>query len=158
MKKLKPIVLGMLVMVTTLSFISGNNFISTGFGFQEEKMVSVKEFKEFINKDLITPIRTCFTEAYPHAFMSKCYSTIEFEFGDSQSALTDESLLYSSYSISGNVFFINCGQRQHVCGIKAIHATREIQIQESFLSEWTTKDAYLKSFCERVKATDHNQE
>lgn len=151
MKKLKLIAIGILLVITTLSFETKNNFITEGlslFGLQEENTVTVKEFKEFVDTELLSPIKVCYREAYPHAFMTKCYSDIKLVF---DYEMTDESLISTIYEMYANVVYDNCNRQMHVCRIKVLYSEKKIEVQESFLSDWVSKDEYLKSFCEKVK-------
>jgi hypothetical protein len=152
MKKLKFFSLTLVLIAGSLSFMSRNNFNPNGLEvFQTEKMVSVADFKEMVNTDVIAPIVTCYSEAYPHAFMTKCYSSIDFQFTREYQGTADDQLLYANYPVQGNVIFTDCGQENHVCALKVTYSAKEILVQESFLGDWIPLRDYLDRFCKKMK-------
>lgn len=154
MKKLHYFSISLIVLLTLLSFMSRQNLNPNGneyFNGPTEKLVSVKVIREWMVKELCQPIRDCYELAYPHAFMTKCYSNVEFTFGRQNQWMTDETTLNEDYDLSGNIILTVCEEENYLCKVKANYKTKKIEVQETFQGEWKSKDAYLKEFCAKME-------
>ena len=110
MKKIHYLSISLIALLALLSFMSRQNLNPNGseyFNGPNEKLVSVKEIREWLVKELCQPIRDCYELAYPHAFMTKCYSNVTFSFGRGDEWMTDETTLNEEYDITGNIKFFD---------------------------------------------------
>lgn len=158
--KTKKIVFSTLILCfLTLSVMGKNNFnIGWSLLDDEVKMISEAQVNEFVGKKLVQPIKTCYTEANPHAFMTKCYSDIHFVFDKQYDwQITEdkpEREFYENQQIVGELVFTDCGMKRHIGQVKVRMDLKTVQVQESFFSDWESADDFTSSFCERVKNTD----
>lgn len=158
MKKAKIIFASLILCLLTLSVMGKNNVNLTFdlFGFDdEENTVSEKEIREFVGKELVDPIKACYVEANPDAFMTKCPSEFLFNFDKPHWAGADyKPTYYKGQPVQGELVFLDCTVEQHICKAQVNVSKNEIKVQESFFSDWVTAKDFNKTFCERVKKKD----
>lgn len=154
MKRIQKLSILMLIAFFVLSFATRNNFNPAGkdwLGLESEKMVKYQEIIDLVNTRISTPIRECYVEVFPHAFMMKCRTDIVFS-SESDAYNTDHSLeVYADYPVQGELVFIECESRHHLCDVQVTHSTGEIKVQESYFSPWISDQEYTQSFCEKIK-------
>src|SRR5687768_9887806 len=111
MNRTRKTTLLLLTVFSVLSFATRNNFNPTGkdwLGLEDEQMVKAQEVIDLVNEKLNQPIRACYVEVNPHAFMMKCRTDIAFEF-EHDAYNSDPSLeVYANYPVGGKLTFIEC--------------------------------------------------
>lgn len=154
MKTRKIIFAGIMICLLALSALGRNNFnIGWNLLDDETKTYTEKEVLELVGLELIKPIKECYEEAYPHAFMTKCYSEIRFKFdrhSDWQPTDGEERVFYESERILGNAVYTECGMDQHIGKVEVNMGSKSIKVQESFFSDWVSADEFISSFCKRL--------
>lgn len=155
MKRMKFAVITVCVLVLSLSVLAKNNFNANGIGWfgDSDKEIKYEQFIEFVNTNLVNEIITCYTEAYPHAFMTKCYSEIYCEVsGFQRGEITADQKIWAESTYSGEVVFDDCGTRSYICSFRANYKEKKIEVRESFFGEWQLLADYTKAFCKKTKA------
>lgn len=112
--------------------------------------ISAKQLQDFVNKELIAPLRACMEEADPHVFMTKCYSKLKFvqtlgQFGSRR--------LYKDSYIRGRLVFIDCSEENFMADVRIHYKSKEIMIKESFRTPNQSHKEYLKSICKHLEKT-----
>jgi hypothetical protein len=161
MKRIKIAFLTVCVLFIGLSVLAKNNFSENGFGWFEdtEKEIKFEVFQKFIQDDFVNGLAVCYQEAYPHLFMTKCYAEFyceltNFERGKDHS----ERTIWIESTYSGNVYFDDCGNKSHICSLRANYKERKIEVRESFFGEWLSADDFMASFCEKTAAIKKERE
>ena len=146
-----------------LSFISPNNLDKSTTTTVEKASVapemlaepnsdtiSAKRLQDFVNKELLAPLRACMEEADPHVFMTKCYSKLKFvrtprQFGSRK--------LYKDSHIRGRLVFIDCSVESFMADVMIHYKSKTITIKESFRTPEQSHKEYLKSICKHLEET-----
>ena len=115
--------------------------------------VSKQEFKALINNHLIDPIRACLMEKDPHMFMTKCYTTLDIII-EGQDIFDYSRRLYKKHEISGEIEFVECGQRQHLCSFEAFVGADSVIVRDAFRNPWQNSDTYTREFCRDILQKD----
>ena len=155
MRIIKRYVFGLLL----LSFIvamnqNENNFIENeNSSISGADTVSKKEFKELITNRLIDPIRACLMEKDPHMFMTKCYTTLDIII-DGQDIFEYSRRIYKKYEVSGEIEFVECGQKQHLCSFEAFVGADSVVVRDAFRNPWQNSDIYTRDFCKDILQND----
>lgn len=115
--------------------------------------VSKQEFKELITNRLIDPIRACLMEKDPHMFMTKCYTTLDIII-DGQDIFEYSRRIYKKYEVSGEIEFVECGQKQHLCSFEAFVGADSVVVRDAFRNPWQNSDIYTRDFCKDILQND----
>jgi hypothetical protein len=115
--------------------------------------VSKQEFQALINNHLIDPIRACLMEKDPHMFMTKCYTTLDIII-EGQDIFDYSRRIYKKYEISGEIEFVECGQRQHLCSFEAYVGADSVIVRDAFRNPWQNSDTYTREFCRDILQKD----
>jgi len=115
--------------------------------------VSKQEFKELITNRLIDPIRACLMEKDPHMFMTKCYTTLDIII-DGQDISEYSRRIYKKYEVSGEIEFVECGQKQHLCSFEAFVGADSVVVRDAFRNPWQNSDIYTRDFCKDILQND----
>ena len=152
MKKGKIIFATMMVVLLGLTALGENNlnFGINLFG-EDREVLSREDLNKFMNESIVTPIKKCYIEAYPHVFMTKCYLSVEFRLNRPDWIQEDSDwTFYKDETLKGKIVLINCGDESYICGVKVNYAKSEIFIQESFFSQVVDHKTYLEDFCSKI--------
>ena len=139
----------------TLSVMGKNNFnIGWSILDDEVKVYKESEVLDFVGKKLVQPIRECYEKANPHAFMTKCYSDMKFNFDEQYDWQVTEDKpereFYENQRILGDLAFIDCGTKRHIGQVEIRMDMKTVKVQESFFSDWVSAEDFTDSFCERI--------
>ena len=115
--------------------------------------VSKQEFKELITNRLIDPIRACLMEKDPHMFMTKCYTTLDIII-DGQDISEYSRRIYKKCEVSGEIEFVECGQKQHLCSFEAFVGADSVVVRDAFRNPWQNSDIYTRDFCKDILQND----
>jgi len=153
MKKVKILFIAILISLTSLGFLSENNF-GTGFLFQsDEPSITQIEIRNMVYEDLILPMLVCYSEANPDAMMMKCAPYMDLTFTNHLGMRVEpETKFYKNRDILCNVLLNDCGEVSPVCSVKINYANdSQIMVQESFFTGFIPLNAFLKDFCKKIK-------
>ena len=115
--------------------------------------VSKQEFQALINNHLIDRIRACLMEKDPHMFMTKCYTTLDIII-DGQDISEYSRRIYKKYEVSGEIEFVECGQKQHLCSFEAFVGADSVVVRDAFRNPWQNSDIYTRDFCKDILQND----
>lgn len=155
MKIIKIYVVGFLVLSCIVAMNQNeNNFIENNDDFVSRADTASKEMlKKLIDEQLIDPIRICLMEKDPHMFMTKCYTTLDITI-EGQNIFDYNRLIYKDYKVSGEIEFVECGNRQHLCSFEAFVGADSVLVRDAFRNPWESSEVYTKSFCKDILQKD----
>ena len=155
MKMIKPYIIGVFFLSCIVAMNQNENNIlendKTVSNFADT--VSKQEFKELITNRLIDPIRACLMEKDPHMFMTKCYTTLDIII-DGQDISEYSRRIYKKYEVSGEIEFVECGQKQHLCSFEAFVGADSVVVRDAFRNPWQNSDIYTRDFCKDILQND----
>lgn len=139
--------------VITLSVMSKSNINEYGidwFAASENDTIARNDISNFVTSELVTPMKTCYAEAHPHVFMTKCYSDLYFVLDEKNEWGGKLGKIRKGQTVSGMIEFVDCGQKEFVCNIKVNYTDKMIEVKGSFFEEWTPGKDFLKNWCTKV--------
>lgn len=117
-----------------------NELISTG-----ADTVSRKEFRLFLEKELIDKMGDCY---FKQTQMTKCPEYVRFRLIDTYSR---NPKCYKNATTRGILFTDGCFESQTICEFRAIYGKNELEVKESFFSDWQSANDFSKKFCDHME-------
>ncbi|MCH2235682.1 MAG: hypothetical protein MK078_15690 [Crocinitomicaceae bacterium] len=160
MKKGKIIFTVIIALFFGATVLGKNNLFNAGFGFfGDDGSITETELRDYVNEQLVIPMKKCYAEANPHLFMTKCYSDLKVDFtGEDWTPEGEERKFYMTSNIPAEIIFVDCGMQSHICDLSINYHEKSINVKEDFFGGWEDSEDYLNTFCEKVSKASETEE